>query len=166
MKKLLAFFTSTMNAVPFRKKITFKGLLNVNNWKPKTQRRGESIDVSLPLLPFIAGILFVITIVGWTAWQAYAPQRALQGLAKDQRQMIEYISEFIELPQEQPTIAVVSEREKLNQPFFENAQNGDQVLVFEQAGKVLLYRPTTKKIINFANVQLPDSSGTVQEFSR
>lgn len=166
MTKVKTLFTTFFKKISLRKQTTLKGMLNLKNWKPKTQRRGESIDVTLPLLPFIAGLLFVIAIIGWTAWQAYAPQRALRGMAKDQREMIEYIAQFVELPQEQPTIAVVSEREKLNQPFFENAQNGDQVLVFEQAGKVLLYRPATKKIINFANVQLPDSSGTVQEFSR
>lgn len=72
--------------------------------------------------------------------------------------MMAEIEALIDLPTEQPQIAVVSDVEKLNQPFFADAKNGDYVIVYQQAGKVLLYRPATHKVINFANIQIPTSA--------
>ncbi len=56
---------------------------------------------------------------------------------------------------EQPTIATVNEVEKLKaQPFFVNAQNGDKVLVYASAKRAILYRPSEKKIVEVAPVNL------------
>lgn len=66
------------------------------------------------------------------------------------------IEGFIELPvDEKPTIATVTDITKVkDQPFFAHAQNGDKVLLFSKAGKAILYRPSTKKIIELAPIDL------------
>ena len=52
---------------------------------------------------------------------------------------------------EQPTLATVSDVSKVKgQPFFQNAENGDKVLVFTQARKAYLYRPGKDLIIEVA----------------
>lgn len=171
MKNLILFSQKKINQLinklnPNNKKLTLKTLLEIKNWKPKTSRNGSNIDISLPLIPFAAGIIFVLLVMGWSLWSLYVPQREVKKLSETQQKMMQHLSEIVELPKEAPTIAVVSEKEKLDQPFFEKSENGDQVIVFEKEGKVILYRPSTKKIINFANIELPESGGFVQEFQK
>lgn len=62
------------------------------------------------------------------------------------------ISKFLELPvDETPTLATVSDIDKVkSQAFFKNAQNGDKVLLYAKAGKAILYRPSTNKVIEVA----------------
>lgn len=64
-------------------------------------------------------------------------------------QTVEEVGKLMVLPaDETPTLATVSDPEKLkDQPFFANAQVGDRVLIYTQAKKAILYRPSTKMIV-------------------
>lgn len=66
------------------------------------------------------------------------------------------VSKLIDIPQnEEPTIATVVDVEKLkNQAFFAKAQNGDRVLMFPESKKAVLYRPSVKKIIEVAPINI------------
>ncbi len=70
------------------------------------------------------------------------------------REITTVVSMFMELPKdEEPTLATVVDREKLrNQSFFNNAENGDKVLIYSIAQKAILYRPSTKKVIEIAPI--------------
>lgn len=70
--------------------------------------------------------------------------------------LVEEVSQFMLLPEgEEPTLATVSDKEKLmSQAFFAKAENGDKVLIFSKNGKAILYRPAEKKIINVADINL------------
>jgi len=73
--------------------------------------------------------------------------------SEENQKLTEEITKYLELPKETPTIATVSDVDKLkSQEFFANAQNGDKVLVFSQAGRALLYRPSTHKVIEYSKV--------------
>lgn len=66
---------------------------------------------------------------------------------------------------EEPTIATVSNPKLLkDQAFFENAQKGDNVLLFLKAGKAVLYRPSINKIIEIAPTKsnIPEENNTTQ----
>jgi hypothetical protein len=55
----------------------------------------------------------------------------------------------MELPSELPTITTISKVEDLkNQAFFVNTEIGDKVLIYIATKKVVIYRPSTHKIIN------------------
>ncbi len=67
-----------------------------------------------------------------------------------QTQMIlDALSRVIELPHEKPSVVTITDREQLqNQPFFQKAVNGDKIIIFQEARRVILYRPSTGKIID------------------
>lgn len=94
---------------------------------------------------------------------------AQQTSAQDETaQLVAEVSKLMVLPQnEQPTIATVTDLAKLQgQPFFANAQVGDKVLIYSQAGKAILYRPSENKIIELAPLNIatssPPSAGSTQ----
>ncbi len=68
--------------------------------------------------------------------------------------IISEISKLIELPSgEIPTIATVTDKTKLqNQTILKKAENGDKVVIYAQAQKAILYRPSTKKIVDVVPV--------------
>lgn len=67
-------------------------------------------------------------------------------------EVIKRVSRHILLPSgEQPTLATVSDASKVrNQSFFASAANGDKILVYAQAKKAFLYRPSIDKLIEVA----------------
>lgn len=67
-------------------------------------------------------------------------------------ELIAQVGKLIILPEnEQPTIATVSDLAKLaGQPFFAKAEVGDKVLIYQQAKKAILFRPSTNQIIELA----------------
>jgi cell division protein FtsL len=71
------------------------------------------------------------------------------------------VGQLIELPaDEKPTIATVTDIDKVkNQSFFTKAQNGDKVLIYAKDNKAVLYRPSTKKIIEVATINLGNTQG-------
>lgn len=73
--------------------------------------------------------------------------------------VLERVNKLIDLPQDEtPTVATVLDKEKLkDQDFFKKAQNGDKLIVFMNAKKAVLYRPSTNKIIEVAPVYTDDT---------
>jgi hypothetical protein len=73
--------------------------------------------------------------------------------------MIDSVKKQTILPtDEQPVLATVADREKLqNQKFFEQAKNGDQVLMYPKNKKVFLYRPDIDKVVAEAPLDYQDT---------
>ena len=71
------------------------------------------------------------------------------------QRIVDNVSKLYDVPQEEPTLAKVTEAEKIKkqQEFFKNAQNGDYILVWPNAKLGLLYRESTNKVINVGPVQ-------------
>lgn len=63
---------------------------------------------------------------------------------------------LIDLPQDEiPTLATVSDPSTLEgQPFFENAEKGDQVLLYTNARKAYLYSPSKNIIVEVASLNI------------
>jgi hypothetical protein len=82
-------------------------------------------------------------------------------LSKDPVKMVEAVSKLILLPAgEEPTIATVSDPSKLiEQPFFTDAKVGDKVLIYQNARKAFLYRPSENRLIEVAPINV-GASGT------
>jgi cell division protein FtsB len=88
------------------------------------------------------------------------PQIAVQ---KQTQSLIDNVAKLMQLPTgETPTVASVSDASQAKQQsaFFNNAQNGDKVLMYVKAGEAILYRPSTNKIILVAPLTFTGSSTT------
>lgn len=112
-------------------------------------------------------LLLALIPLGLYYYQYQKNQNLVQGSATSPAEvnsLVERVGKLIELPSgETPQIATVNDKTKLpNVPFFENARNGDKVLIYNQAKKAILYRPSTNKIINVAPVNIDTSSDTSQ----
>jgi hypothetical protein len=85
------------------------------------------------------------------------PQEAAR---KEVQELAEKVGKLMVVPtNETPTLATVSDASKLkNQAFFTKAQNGDKVLIYTQAKRAILYRPSTNKIIEVAPVNLGNNT--------
>jgi len=116
-------------------------------------------------------ILFLIVMASGGAGAAvyfYQQYQQAQRLLRDPdaatraevKKVLDQLGTLIELPStEEPTVATVSDKDKLkDQPFFARAENGDKVLIYAQAKKAILYRPSTNKIIDVAPVNLGSPS--------
>ena len=115
----------------------------------------------------LIGIVIVLAIAAFPAYYFYSKYQKTKQLVynpslatqEEVKTLVEKVGKLIELPtNETPTIATVSDKEKLKeQPFFTKAENGDKVLIFTQGKKAILYRPSVNKIIEVAPINIGES---------
>ncbi len=70
--------------------------------------------------------------------------------------LVKEVGVLIELPKdEKPTVATVTDLDKVkDQTFFKSAKNGDKVLIYTNAKKAILYRPSENRIIEVGAVNI------------
>jgi len=127
----------------------------------------KGMSKSVKIVGVVLVVILVVSVV--ENFRLYAQVKQLQNpqaAAQNQvREIVANVGRVMELPQnETPTIATVSDLAPLkSQPFFVNAAIGDQVLIYTNARKVILWRPAESKIIEVAplNINLPTSSGAL-----
>lgn len=102
--------------------------------------------------------VILITVVGLSAcWYFFIYRNPTRIAQRDIEGTIEAVGKLYELPNEMPVHATVTDKALLaSQPFFALAENGDKVLIYNTAKKVILYRPSTGKIINVTNINPTD----------
>ncbi len=120
----------------------------------------------------IAGIILVILIVTAPSVYFYRQWKNTKDLLKnpaeavkvENKELIVTIAKIVDVPVgEEPTIATVSDKEKLkDQAFFARAENGDRVLFYASVKKAILYRPSTGKIIDMSPVNVGGSTPSAQ----
>lgn len=77
----------------------------------------------------------------------------------DQKKTLESIASVIALPNEEPTSFNIADKSKLsNQALAGRVENGDTLFVYAQAKKLIIYRPSTKKVVDLLRI---DSSAQV-----
>lgn len=111
----------------------------------------------------IKKILIILLIIGALVLAGFFCYKYLQTSGKlaqwEMKKIIKDVGAMMLLPKETPTIATVADKTKLEgQAFFTNAQNGDKVLIFSSSGKVILYRPSIKKIIDISTIAVKEAT--------
>lgn len=144
---------------------------NMNGGLKKTmmpERKQEPEKNRTVMVAIVVLVIFILGSLGASFYFYQKYKKAVSNPAavslEEAREITEKIGKFIELPEESPTLATVSNKEKLqNQPFFSKAENGDKVLIYSQVGKAILYRPSTNKIIEVTSLTGGGNTSSVQE---
>ncbi len=115
----------------------------------------------------IWGMLLLVVVLAvactFLFWQY---RRAVNTQAKSDKARIatitRQVANVVMLPNEEPTIATVADTRKVAEPqLAAQAQNGDEILVYAKAKRVILYRPSVGKIVDMFRVQ--DETATAGE---
>lgn len=103
-------------------------------------------------------ILVVIVLLGLASTSAffyYKYKRATHTADKAQ-QLVKQLASVVVLPSEKPGLLTIVDKTKLNnQTLAAAVENGDELLVYEKAGRIIIYRPAVKKIVTMLSIQPP-----------
>mgnify|MGYP001605249507 CR=1 FL=1 len=132
---------------------------------PKNPLKKITKKKILLLLSFILFIA-VTTVAAYSSWELYkikSPGYAQKTAEQQTKKIMSAVGKLIELPDDIPQIATVSDVETLKkgQIFFSKAKNGDQLLVFQTMA--ILYRPSENKIINVGPINREQSKVEAQQ---
>ncbi len=139
--------------------------MKISNLRKKkfVQRLGDffkknpgKVRAGVIIFLFLVGSVFLGLIL---KIQVQSRAQNLAPMSKqDIQRLIQRVSEIMEIPKdEKPQVAtIVDVNELKGKKFFAEAKNGDKVLLFLKAGKVVLYRPSTHKIINAGMLDLAE----------
>lgn len=114
------------------------------------------------LLKILIPILILVALLGTgSGGYFYYKAKAMEKdpLVSGQRELqttLAKVGNLIMLPAtETPTLATVTDKEKLkDQNFFANSEQGDKVLIYVEAKKAILYRPSLNKIVEVAPLNI------------
>ncbi|MEK7571435.1 MAG: LytR C-terminal domain-containing protein [Patescibacteria group bacterium] len=128
--------------------------------KIKSKKSGKLGKIFLILVIIIlVGIAAASSFMFYQAQQKVVELSTIKGqqmlAQKEVDTLLTEVKKHMVLPEkEKPTIATVTDVNALkkNQPFFENAQNGDKVIVYVQARKAIIYSPNKDIIVNVGSV--------------
>lgn len=124
-------------------------------YKKQDGKRGVSklaiICIVVTLLAVaIAGVLFVQNQNLRDKKNTSASQKSEEATNEE---IIRKVSAIFNAPYETPSVAKVADKDKLKgQAFFDNAQQGDYLLIYPKAKTALIYRPSTDKVINIGPI--------------
>jgi cell division protein FtsB len=147
-----------------------KETTTIESTAPNTSGRSFLKPVRLLAIVAVLALIAACAILAWQYRDAQNKAKAAQNevarlsnpqeAAKEEvRQLTEKVGNLVVLPNETPTLATVNDPAKLkDQAFFAQAEKGDKVLIFTQAKRAILYRPSTNKVIESAPVNIGDSS--------
>lgn len=121
----------------------------------------------------VTGVILFAVAIFFTVQQKQKPQVAVdtsiprEKIPKKVVDLIGDVEKQTSLPEDEiPNIATVSDTSRLSgQVFFAQAQNGDKVLIYSIAKKAFLYRPSTKKIINTAPIEISSKASDSAQIS-
>lgn len=101
-------------------------------------------------------VIVVLCFGGFFYYKIHKFQNTSKGVKEQEvTNVISEVSKLYLFPEEEsPTIATVSDPLALkNQSFFNSSEVGDKVLIFTNAGRAVLYRPSINKIIEITSVK-------------
>lgn len=81
----------------------------------------------------------------------------------ENEELIKEVNKHMILPSDEvPTVATVTDPSSLSdEPFFKNAKKGYKLLIYTQAGKVILFDPIKGKIVDVTSLQATSETADV-----
>jgi hypothetical protein len=115
----------------------------------------------------LAALLLLAAVLGVGWWYLFLhdpnPQQQNQNLVRE-------VAKLAVVPKDEvPSVTTVVDEGKVNQEFLRSARKGDKVLLYFQAGRAIVYRPSTHQIVNMGPLETPKPrvflrNGTDQNF--
>ncbi len=124
---------------------------------PEVQKKSRKKISFILALAFLV-LLAIVVSAGIYFFSQYQKTQALAknpklAIEEENKKVVAQVGKLIKLPSETPSVATVSDITKLgNQTLFQNAQNGDKVIIFNKAKRAIVYRPSENLIIEIGNV--------------
>lgn len=99
---------------------------------------------------YIMGVCLVVVVTALTVWLLHNKENL------DSMEVIRgKVSKHLILPKnEAPALLTITDTSKISTPFLKQAENGDKLLVYQDAKKVILYRPSVDRIIDVGPVSI------------
>lgn len=121
--------------------------------------------------------LVVLAGAGYYGWMKYnqmynSPEAITAAQVaeaeEEKKRIMDDISKVMLLPEGDPVLFKVSNRDQMRaqQAFFKDTENDDVLLVFQQSGKAIIYRPSSKTIINVGPVNFDNNAATSTSITR
>jgi hypothetical protein len=142
------------------------GHASVPAFKAAPRRRTGRMIKRLLLTIIILGLAGTAGFLGYKYHQSQKEVTSLSdpkvAATKQVNDLVTKVGKLVQLPTgETPTIATVTDLSKLKgQTFFANAKNNDQVLIYTQAKRAVLYRPSDNKVLEIAPLSIGNTAGT------
>ena len=115
------------------------------------------------LIILIVALVLVGGFFAHKYWQATHndPQRQTKAL-------LDHVHTIADVPaSETPTVATITDTSKLsNETLRSRSQNGDKLLIYTQAKRLILYRPSSKKIIETLTIEDQSKPGAGNDTTR
>jgi hypothetical protein len=110
-------------------------------------------------------LLLLVLACGSSAFLFFKYQRAVNNTsAKEAESIARRIGDIISLPDGKPAVSTVLDKAKLtNETLKERAENGDKLLIYVKAKRLILYRPSTEKVIDMLTIQDGQPSSALTE---
>ena len=115
------------------------------------------MPVARKKIVIVASILIVLA-AGLATWAALKTKLELS----DTTDTVVAVGRHYLLPDEEPAIATVEDKEKVQSEFFRAAENGDKLLIYKEAKKVILYRPSIDRIVEVGPVSIAPAANAGQ----
>lgn len=100
------------------------------------------------------GVIIVAASVGVSIFAVKKYQdikkNPTSAVTETNKTLLDKLGKILQLPTgEEPQIASVSDKTKLaNDPFFKDAENGDSLIIYSKARRIIIYRESVNKVIN------------------
>lgn len=138
-----------------------KGKIKKIEGKKAEEKKAEKLRAGLLAgLAFLLVIVIGIAIFFYGKWQRYRddPMKAQEEqIQREVDKVVKKVSKLMILPEdERPSLVTVDNKDEINnnQEFFRLAEDGDEMLIYRQARKAILYRPGSNRIVNVAPINV------------
>jgi hypothetical protein len=131
--------------------------------KPQRARRGgrgkKIVVVGLVVL-VVAALAAVVVLQYGRIQTLENPEATAAKVEEEAGALRDRVSKLMIVPDETPTVGNVDDAEKLkSQEFFRDAKNGDKVLMFTEARRVVIYRESENRVVNSGPIVVTGEAG-------
>ena len=134
-------------------------------------KKGRKGNSNKPYRAYLIGVVGLLALAGagyygYTYWQANmsSPEAVAEAQAAEadaeKAKILAQLGKLMVLPEGDPVLFKVNDEEtmKKQQAFFKDTKNDDVLLVFQESGKAIIFRPSTNVIVNAGPVNFDQNA--------